>query len=99
MRTLLALTCAVLIQGVVGSANWRPRGEFVAGSFILTQKSLNEAPYRYAGVLRQALDKAELKDPPTESNEENCDIRYKIAPSGETFYSISRGIILRNCDR
>ena len=32
-------------------------GEFVAGSFILTQKSLSEAPHRYAKVLRSALDK------------------------------------------
>ena len=25
----------------------RPKGEFLAGTFILTQKSLDEAPYRY----------------------------------------------------
>ena len=38
-------------------------GEFVAGSFILTQKSLSEAPHRYATVLREALDKvANRKD-------------------------------------
>ena len=46
--------------------------EFIAGSFILTQNSLNEAPYRYAGVLRQVLDKVEKKDPPSQSDEENC---------------------------
>ena len=57
-------------------------GEFVAGSFILTQKSLNEAPYRYAGVLRKALDKVETKDPPPKSDEENCSVRYRIRPSG-----------------
>ena len=38
-------------------------GEFVAGSFILTQKSLSEAPHRYATVLREVLDKvANRKD-------------------------------------
>ena len=61
---------------------WRPKGEFLAGSFILTQKSLDEAPYRYAGVLRKALDKAEMKDPPSKSDEENCSVRYRISPSG-----------------
>ena len=29
----------------------------MAGSFILTQKSLSEAPHRYAGVLKEALNK------------------------------------------
>lgn len=58
------------------------KGEFVAGSFILTQKSLNEAPYRYAGVLRKALDKVETKNPPSQSDEQNCDVRYRIKPSG-----------------
>lgn len=28
----------------------RPVGEFLAGTFILTQKSLDEAPYRYVEV-------------------------------------------------
>ena len=58
-------------------------GEFVAGSFVLTQTSLSEAPYRYAGVLRKALDKLETKDPPSQSQEKNCDVRYRIRPSGE----------------
>ena len=58
------------------------KGEFLAGTFILTQKSLSEAPYRYAGVLRKALDRAEMKDPPSKSDEENCDVRYRIRPSG-----------------
>ena len=56
--------------------------EFVAGSFILTQNSLNEAPYRYAGVLRKVLDKVETKDPPSQSDEENCNAKYRIKPSG-----------------
>ena len=60
------------------------KGEFLAGTFILTQKSLSEAPYRYAGVLRKALDRAEMKDPPSKSDEENCDVRYRIRPSGRT---------------
>ena len=56
--------------------------EFEAGSFILTQNSLNEAPYRYAGVLRKILDKVENKDPPSQSDEENCNAKYRIKPSG-----------------
>ncbi len=57
--------------------------EFVAGSFILTQKSLDEAPFRFAGVLRRALDRVETREPPSQSDEENCDVRYRIRPSGE----------------
>lgn len=56
--------------------------DFVAGTFILTQNSLNEAPYRYAGVLRQVLDKIEQKDPPSQSDEEQCSAKYRILPSG-----------------
>ena len=70
---------------VYGSCGERP-GEFVAGSFILTQKSLDEAPFRYAGILRRALDKVETKNPPSQSDMENCDVRYKIEPSGELIY-------------
>ena len=66
----------------------RKEGEFVAGTFILTQKSLSEAPYRYAGVLRKALDNAETKDPPSKSDEEECSVRYRIRPSGNSFFEI-----------
>ena len=58
-------------------------GEFVAGSFILTQKALNEAPYRYSRFLTEALERMELADPPTKKDEENCNVKYKIEPSGE----------------
>lgn len=61
--------------------------DFVAGTFILTQKSLNEAPYRYAGVLRQVLDKIEQKDPPSQSDEDQCDAKYRILPSGNFFFN------------
>ena len=66
---ILAFACwnLVLIDLTFGQ-------EFEAGSFILTQNSLNEAPYRYAGVLRRILDKVEKKDPPSQSDEENCNI-------------------------
>jgi hypothetical protein len=57
-------------------------GEFVAGSFILTQKALSEAPYRYSKFLTTALEKMELQDPPTKRDEENCNVRYRIEPSG-----------------
>ena len=46
------LCACILLTLVVGQVWWRSadaapmEGEFVAGSFILTQKSLNEAPYR-----------------------------------------------------
>ena len=57
-------------------------GEFVAGSFILTQKALSEAPYRYSRFLTKALEKMELVDPPSKRDEENCNVRYRIEPSG-----------------
>ena len=80
--TLLALIIYLAFQRQVDCKRSRKEGEFLAGTFILTQKSLSEAPYRYAGVLRKALDKAELKDPPSKSDEENCDVKYRIRPSG-----------------
>ena len=58
-------------------------GEFSAGTFILTQQSLLEAPYRYAGILRDVLDRVEAKQPPSQSDEANCDVRYRIEPSGD----------------
>ena len=78
---LLAL---FLQPSITAGARAKRKGEFLAGTFILTQKSLSEAPYRYAGVLRKALDRAEMKDPPSKSDEENCDVRYRIRPSGTT---------------
>lgn len=63
-------------------------GEFVAGTFILTQKSLDEAPYRYAGVLRQVLDKIETKNPPSREELSECSTKYKIAPSGKFTFSL-----------
>ena len=72
-----------LISLVFVDCSWQTGGEFVAGTFILTQKSLDEAPYRYAGVLREVLDKIEGKDPPRKSDEENCSARYRIEPSGK----------------
>ena len=58
-------------------------GEFVAGTFILTQKSLDEAPYRYAGVLRQILDSLEVQDPPKKEEISECSTQYRIEPSGK----------------
>lgn len=81
-KTWLFLLLLLANQVHICVSGWRPRGEFVAGSFILTQKSLNEAPYRYAGVLRKALDRVEAKEPPSQSDEEKCDVRYRIEPSG-----------------
>jgi hypothetical protein len=92
LSRILAFLVSLLLAWnsiVVDAAEIRD-GEFVAGSFMLTQKSLNEAPYRYAGVLRKALDKIETKDPPNRSDEQNCDVRYRIRPSGETIVAIDR---------
>ena len=72
-----------VVSLVFVDCSWQTGGEFVAGTFILTQKSLDEAPYRYAGVLREVLDKIEGKDPPRKSDEENCSARYRIEPSGK----------------
>ena len=78
MKIWLVLGTAIL-HWVVGQV---ASNEFLAGTFLLTQKSLNEAPYRYAGVLRQILDKVEQKDPPAKYDEENCETKYRILPSG-----------------
>ena len=58
-------------------------GDFIAGSFILTQKALSEAPYRYSRFLTSALERMEKVDPPSKRDEENCNVRYRIEPSGE----------------
>ena len=82
---LWACLLALFLQPyITAGVRVKRNGEFLAGTFILTQKSLSEAPYRYAGVLRKALDRAEMKDPPSKSDEENCDVRYRIRPSGTT---------------
>lgn len=80
---LVALTILPLAE-VKGLEERIQEGEFVAGSFILTQKALNEAPYRYSRFLTEALERMELADPPTKRDEENCNVKYKIEPSGET---------------
>ena len=58
-------------------------GDFIAGSFILTQKALSEAPYRYSRFLTSALERMEKVDPPSKRDEENCNVRYRIEPSGD----------------
>ncbi len=90
---VVLLTNDCIVSSDENGPDWKH--EFVAGSFILTQKSLNEAPYRYAGVLRQVLDKVETKDPPSQSDEENCDAKYRIEPSG-TSMSLSSGLQFQN---
>ena len=82
-----------LTDHVIGQEKQSEQTEFIAGSFILTQNSLNEAPYRYAGVLRQVLDKVEKKDPPSQSDEENCSAKYRIKPSGNKNVKITSRIV------
>jgi hypothetical protein len=90
---------AVVYLAAVATVAWagqpsqklKSKGEFMAGTFILTQQSLLEAPYRYAGILRDVLDRVEAKQPPSQSDEANCDVKYRIEPSGwcyKTFLSI-----------
>jgi hypothetical protein len=43
----------VVMLVVVGVQGDLEPGEFVAGSFILTQKALDEAPYRYSSFLTE----------------------------------------------
>ena len=85
----LAIVVAINSKSVVAEEGEGGReGEFVAGSFILTQKALNEAPYRYSRFLTEALERMELADPPTKKDEENCNVKYKIEPSGEEVPSL-----------
>ena len=85
----LAIVVAINSKSVVAEVDEGGReGEFVAGSFILTQKALNEAPYRYSRFLTEALERMELADPPTKKDEENCNVKYKIEPSGEEVPSL-----------
>ena len=64
-------------------AGFCQNGDFIAGSFILTQKALSEAPYRYSRFLTSALERMEQVDPPSKRDEEKCNVRYRIEPSGE----------------
>ena len=84
IRSIYLLTfLSATAFGGTGRTSVKNRGEFSAGTFILTQQSLLEAPYRYAGILRDVLDRVESKQPPSQSDEENCDVKYRIEPSGE----------------
>lgn len=46
--------------------------------------------FRYAGILREVLDRVEDKQPPSQSDEENCDVRYRIEPSSKGSYFLSK---------
>ena len=91
----LDIICVVAITFVLQSSGkkWDSDHDFIAGTFILTQKSLNEAPYRYAGVLRHVLDKVEQKDPPSQYDEENCSAKFRILPSGK-YFVLSKVLII-----
>ena len=45
---MLALVLVMCWGATQGQGDTRGKGDFVAGSFILTQKALSEAPYRYS---------------------------------------------------
>ena len=82
---LLLLACWAILAEAAGHKPLSEKGEFIARSFILTQQSLLKAPYRYAGILRDVLDRVEAKQPPEQSDEQNCDVRYRIEPSGKSW--------------
>ena len=88
---LNAFLALVFFLGVFGQEADKSDGEFVAGTFILTQKLLDEAPYRYAGVLRQILDNIEVQDPPKKEELSECSTQYKIEPAGN--YSLIQTVI------
>ena len=48
LRAVVAVVAVVVV-----AEEEEPGGEFVAGSFILTQKALDEAPYRYSTFLTE----------------------------------------------
>ena len=79
----LTLSAVLICWTFLLPAGQCQEGQFVAGSFILTQKALSEAPYRYSRFLTEALERMELADPPTKRDEENCNVKYKIEPSGK----------------
>ena len=81
LKTCILLVCLTFLLPVGQCRD----GEFVAGSFILTQKALSEAPYRYSRFLTDALKRMELVDPPSRRDEENCNVRYRIEPSGRSW--------------
>ena len=58
--------------------NW-----FQAGTYVVTQEGLNEAPYRYAKFLDEGLRKIEQEDFPLLSNGDPCGFRYRIGPTVE----------------
>ena len=53
---MVALVLALCWGAAGGQAEPRGKGDFVAGSFILTQKALSEAPYRYSRSLDSRED-------------------------------------------
>ncbi len=84
LRLLLALGFFAALWR--GSSSARS-GEFVAGSMILTQKALDEAPERYSHVLREALDAAEKTPIPSESSN-RCSKGYEIHGAGNVIHTI-----------
>ncbi|CAM6054764.1 unnamed protein product [Sphagnum tenellum] len=59
-------------------------GEFEAGSFIVTQDAVDEAPYRYREVIYQGLRRVELEMAKISFDDwGSCAISYRAYPSGE----------------
>ena len=74
------LLVLLLMVGCDPSAqdNW-----FDAAAYIVTQDGLDEAPYRYAKFLDEALEKLQNEDFPLISNGNPCDFRHRIGPTVE----------------
>lgn len=59
MQLASKLITAIFLELFLGShGHVKPRNEaeFVVGSFMVTQKALNEAPHRYAGMIQKVMD-------------------------------------------
>jgi hypothetical protein len=81
---ILGLILALDLEKADGDDVW-----FQAASYVMTQEALDEAPYRYAKFLDDALRKIEAKEFPYFSNGDACGslfhpaLRYRVGTAGQ----------------
>lgn len=80
---LMVLLNSGMRQSLAKTCHQEMDGDFMAGSMILTQEALDEAPYRYGDMLRKALDKVEKMEIPTQVDERQCKKWHRLEPSGK----------------
>ena len=62
------------------------KNEFLAGTLVLTQEALDEAPYRYESYFHEAMRLAGEKVPlQTLAGKDGCN-EYKVRPLGKNFF-------------